>query len=247
MKRLLYFAAFFTCLQSAGAQAIPELERATGILKSLREGYTKELFAFDLKYIYANEHTPGKVLDSLKGSIETDGINYHCLMDNTETIHNDKYNIVLFKEDNLMYVASGANAANTVDPLLQMESILKQSGATSCSINKSGRNSIIRIGFAEGGPCKRMEMTVDTVGHRLLSMQYVVKTALLTETPEEDNATKEGYDEYAIVRAIFYNYHSLQVDSSRFDDKIFFYKEGTEFKTTAAYSNYKIFVATPNL
>jgi hypothetical protein len=129
-----------------------------------------------------------------------------------------------------------------------METILKQSGATSCTISKNGKNTIIRVGFAQDGPCKQMEMTIDTVAHRMLSMQYIVKTAMLTETPDaNDKAAAEGYDEYAIVKASFFNYHPIQPDSSRFDDATFFYKEGNEFKPTAAYSNYKIFVATPNL
>jgi hypothetical protein len=251
MKRfslLLLYIVVFAGIKSAEAQTLPAFERVTGVLKTLRDGYGKDPFSFDLKYIYANEHTPGKILDSLTGRIETDGTNYHSLLDNTETIHNEKYNIVLFKEDQIMYLSTGATAAASVDPLAQMETVLKQSGATSCTILKSGKNNIINIGFAPDGPCKKMEITIDTVAHRLISMEYVVKTALLTETPDDnDKAATEGYDEYAIVRASFYNYKALNPDSSRFDDRTFFYKEGTEFKTTAAYNNYKIFVATPNL
>jgi hypothetical protein len=241
---LLFCAVIVLGVQSAVAQVIPELEKMTGIMKRLRDGYDKTPLSFDMKYIYSNEHTPGKILDSLKGWVETDGTNYRSLMDNTETIHNDKYNIVLFREDKVMYLAAATSTSMPVDPLLQMDSILTQSGATSCRISKAGKNTVMRIGFAEGGPCKRMEMTIDTVAHRMLSMEYVVKTSLLTETPD---ATVEGYDEYAIVRSTFYNYRSPKPDISRFDDKTFFYKEGTEFRTKEAYSEYKIFVATPNL
>ncbi|SEW40110.1 hypothetical protein SAMN05428988_5225 [Chitinophaga sp. YR573] len=251
MKRfsfLLFCVVIVFCLQSAVAQTIPDLEKMTGIMKRLRDGYDKAPLSFDMKYIYANEHTPGKILDSLNGWVETDGTNYHSLMDNTETIHNDKYNIVLFREDKIMYLAGATSASMPVDPLLMMDSILTQSGATSCTISKAGKNTVIRIGFKEGGSCKRMEMTIDTVAHRMLSMEYVVKTSLLTETPDaNDKAAAEGYDEYAIVRSTFYNYRPLKPDASRFDDKTFFYKEGTEFRTKEAYSEYKIFVATPNL
>lgn len=247
MKHLLFFAALFICLQTT-AQTIPDFEKVTGMLKSLRQGYNNGPFSFELKYVYANEHTPEKILDSLKGKIETDGNNYHSVLDNTESIHNAKYNIVLFKEDNIMYLSAGTTAATSIDPLSQMETILNQSGATSCTISKAGKNTIIRIGFAADGPCKQMEMTIDTVAHRMLSMQYIIKTALLTETPDAtDKAVAAGYDEYAIVKASFFNYHPVQPDSSKFDDATFFYKEGTEFKPTPAYSNYKIFVATPNL
>ena len=247
MKHLLFFTAIFICLQTT-AQTIPDFEKVTGMLKTLRDGYNNGPFSFELKYIYANEHSPEIILDSLKGKIETDGSNYHSILDNTESIHNAKYNIVLFKEDNIMYLSAGATTAASVDPLSQMETILKQSGANSCKISKAGKNAIIRIGFAPDGACKQMEMTIDTVAHRMLSMQYIIKTALLTETPDaNDKAAAEGYDEYAVVKASFFNYHPIQPDSSKFDDTTFFYKEGTEFKPTAAYSNYKIFVATPNL
>jgi hypothetical protein len=55
------------------------------------------------------------------------------------------------------------------------------------------------------------------------------------------------YGEYAIVETTYSHYTPLPADSTRFDESNFFYKEGTELKTTSTYHEYKIFKGSPNL
>jgi hypothetical protein len=245
MKRFLLFISAYILSIPAMGQVKTDMDNATRILKNLQLAFTAHPIAFDIKYLYSNEHTPEKVLDSLKGSIEMSGSDYHYQLDSTETIHNSKYSIVLFKEDKVMYLSGASEQVPTPDPLQSMQSILEKSGVTGCTVSNEKGKTIIRFVFAAGGPCKQMKIVADTVKNHLLSMEYILKTALLKDA--QDDTEMEGYEEYALVSTTFYNYHDLQPDASRFDDKAFFYKESTEFKVMPAYEAYKIFVATPNL
>jgi hypothetical protein len=231
---------------SASAQQIPGLTRAVTLLQSLREVSDKQPLSFDLKYVYSNEHS-SDVLDSLVGNITMEGNKYRCLLDNTETICNGKYNIVLFKEDLVMHLSRGTEATSTQDPLQSIQTMLEKSGATGCTLNDDKQKKIINIDFAPGGDCKEIKMVIDTVLKRLLSVEYIVKTVRLTESSDTTGITQQGYEEFAKVRATFFNYHYLKPDLARFDEHAFFYKEGDTFKATPAYSSYKIFIATPNL
>jgi hypothetical protein len=248
MKRFLLFITAYMLVVPVMAQERTDLANGTRILKDLQNAYTMYPLSFDVKYLYSNEHTPEKVLDSLKGKIEMNGTDYRCQLDSTETIHNSKYNIILFKEDKIMYLAGASVQVPAEGPLASMQTILEKSGVTSCMISSEKGKMIIRFDFAAGGVCKQMQIVADTVKQRLYSMQYVIKTALLKDGQDStENTEMEGYEEYALVKTSFYNYRDLQPDSKRFDESTFFYKEGAAFKVMPTYEEYKIFIATPNL
>lgn len=247
MKRIILLWMAILTGSHIMAQSGKELELAMEAMKKIQASLLGKPVSFDVKYIYTNEHTPGEVLDSVNGRIEMTGSNYRCVMENTETVRNERYNIVLFNDDQIIYLSKGVTQGTATDPLLLMQSVLKEAGAKSCQMSSKGKYKTIRIDFAPDAPCKQIEITLDTVTQRLSAMQYIVKTSQLTEAPGTDAATPPGYEEYALVRASFYNYSGVIADSARFDERSFFYKEGDVFKAADAYKNYKIFIGSPNL
>lgn len=229
----------------AAAQSGQDVEKVMQVMKEVQGFYSAGSQSFDIYYTYSNEHAPGKVLDSLSGKMELSGDDYRYIIGNTETIHNKHYTVVLFEEDMLMYVAKPDSSVSQANPLLPMQESLERTGVTGCEITYKGNQKLVRISFKEGAPYKHIAITLDTLSKRLLSMRYVIKTALLMDA--QDVAPDPGYDEYAIVQAVLNNYKQLPVDERRFDEKQFFSREGNELKTTPAYKEYKIFVGSPNL
>ena len=245
MKRLIIVSLLLTCANVLFAQKVDGLDEAINAIKSVRESAVP--YGFDMKYSYANESKPTVLLDSLNGAIVIAGKNYYCKMDSTETISNDRYNIVLFREDKIMYVGA-ARSDNTEDPIGQMQGVLEKSGANSCTTTYCGTKKIINVGFAAGGACKQLKMVIDTAARHMLSMEYLIKTAMLIDAPDaEARVAGQGYDEYAVVNASFYNYHPFNKDTAWFNENQFFYKEGSEYKPAPAYREYQIVLATPNL
>lgn len=229
------------------AQSAAGTEQVIAELKKVQRDYHAHPLSFRVKYIYATEQVPGKALDSLSGRMEVSGANFHYWLDSTETIRNERYNIVLFKEDRIMYLAKPASVAATSDPLQLMQVALEKAGLSNCEVAVSGHYKVLRLFFKPGGQYRQMDMTVDTVSGYLRSMRYIVKTALLIDAPNADAVQQQGYDEYSVVQANFDQYRRLAEDPARFDERAFFYKEGDEYVTTKAYKDYKIFVGSPNL
>lgn len=232
----------------AMAQADPGLRRAAELLKSVDQLYKSKPLAFTVKFTYSNEQTPEKILDSLLGWIEMDGCNYRYLLDNTETITNAKYRIILFRDDMIMHLsAAGKSGDMTVqDPVSLSLAMLEKVGVTGCQVGIEGWHRTLLFSFREMALYKQVGITIDTVANRITAMQYIVRTTTLM-APGEDQQLPEGYGEYAIVKAVFCDYRQIIPSSDRFNEHSFFFKEGNTFKPVADYSDYKIFVATPNL
>lgn len=241
----LIIALLMAISRPAAAQSGQDVEKVMQVMNEVQAFYNARPQSFNIYYTYSNEHTPGKILDSLNGKMELSGKYYRYTIGNTETIHNKHYTVVLFKEDMLMYVAGSGSSGSQANPLLPMRGSLERAGVSRCEITHSGSQKLVQISLKEGAPYKHIELTLDTLSQRLLSMRYIVKTALLMDAP--DTAPGSEYDEYAIVQAVMNNYKQLPEDERRFDEKQFFSREGNELKVTPAYKEYKIFIGSPNL
>lgn len=213
-------------------------------MNDLQKKYREQAVSFNVSYSYASELHPGVILDSLTGKMDLDGSKYHYLVDNTETISNGRYNIILYGDDKIMYLAKPADLS-TGDPAAQLRLMMEQSGIEKCIITEKGNRKSLLVSFLPGSSYREVEMIIDKASGYLTETRYVVKTALLMES--KGTTPDPEYGEYAIVRTVLDNYKKLAEDISRFDEHTFFYKDGNEFKTTPAYQEYKIFVGSPNL
>jgi hypothetical protein len=229
------------------AQSNDPLDKMTQLMNEMQSAYSMQRLSFDVKYVYSNEHTPNVILDSLNGKVEMDGLNYRCLLDNTETIRNAKYAIILFKEDKIMYLTKSSGADSSGNPLLVTRAALQSSNIKKCEITIKGDKKIVNVEFNAGAPYKKMDMVIDKVTGLVMNMEYVVKTSMLVTTSSDEASLDESYEEYASVRAYFLNYQKMLVDKERFDERAFFFREADAFKPTAAYKDYKLFLATPHL
>lgn len=248
MKKLILLSVGWLVLvagNQAKAQTDSSFEQAAGLIRKLQASLNTQPVSFNVKYVYSNEHAAAEVLDSVSGTIDMNGSNYRCVMENTETVHNERYNIVLFKDDKIMYLAKTSADQAPTDPTGLMMSLIKNAGGQKCNVSSKGRNKIIRIDFKDEGRCKQIEISMDTVLMRLTTVSYIVRTTMLMESAEKSPG--DGYEPYALVKASFYNYTKLPAEQPWLQEHHFFYKEGNEFKVTNAFMDYKLFIGTPNL
>lgn len=246
MRFIISLIIFISTALSVQAQDPVAIARAMSLFHRVQTKSLEKPVSFELRYTYSNEHTPGTLLDSMEGKIEMNGENYRCTLDSTETICNSKYNIVLFRQDKVMYLSAKGNTTSPADPLQTIKTLLDSAVNSSCAFSHEKRNTIINITFAAGSPFKQLSVTIDTVSQRLITMQYVMKTALLMDE-DTQGELPQGYEAYAQVKASFYNYKEIPVNNSRYDEKAFFYKDEDAFKVSPAYEDYTIFVGSPDL
>jgi hypothetical protein len=204
--------------------------------------------SFKIRYTYANESYPAVVLDSLQGKIEMNKENCHMQLGTTETISNTNYNIILFKEDTLMYLSKPQSGTASFSRFSLIDSFfLKTKGLAVSMITHKGL-IILTINFPAGMDYKKIEYSIDSATYYLRKVKYLVKTTDLLDPAAKavaDNGPMN--DQWAIVESSFDNYATGQFNDTEFDDAKYFKKEGTEYKTTDDYRQYKIFKASPNL
>lgn len=251
MRRIFLMTAVLL-LPLVGLQVKAQTANDTAMLfaemKQMNETYSRSL-SFGIRITYASEKQPGIVLDSAQGGIEYAGDVYHYWLDSVETFVNKKYSVTLFKKDKIMYLAKPSAMGQTFDPAQQMRAVLQKTGYKSCSIIQKGGVKTLHIDFGPDGAYRQVDMNIDKKTGYVMSMRYVVNTAMLKGQGAAANLGQTGAEqgEYAIVQTTFDHYRLLPANYAGFDESSFFHKEGQEFKTIAAYNDYKIFTGSPNL
>ncbi|WP_133177749.1 hypothetical protein [Chitinophaga parva] len=217
-------------------------------MAELQSMYKDRYIGFDLKYKYTSEADPKTVLDSVQGKMSFYGARYCYQLENMEMLSNGTYNVVLFKDEKLMYVARASSLVASIDPVAQVREMIRRSGATGYSLEENNQEKKLHIHFVAGGPCRQMDIVVNKKEQRVVEIRYVVKTEMLTQSPETAAGKVDpAYGDYAVVTASFEHYRALTNDAVALDEHRYFFKEGEVLKTAPAYREYKIFRGSPNL
>lgn len=255
MRVSLMIIFFIGCLQAAQAQ-YDKKQEAWAAIQKLTDLYSKAShLSFDVSYRYAAEEAPGTWLDSLNGRFKMNGSRYWYDINNTESICAGGYLILLFKEDQVMYLAkpaeasldpSGINQATVVPGTVsQFENVLKNDTTIRCSVKEINNQKRITIEFTVPATYKKIEYYINSKTGYLEKMINVVRSDQLYDASVQHLVDAE--QSYAIVETVYSNYRPENVDDSLFNISRYFKKEGDDYITVAPYNMYKIFLGTPNL
>jgi hypothetical protein len=235
------------CITGA-THAQDETGRVLNLMQQLAATYKNiPQLSFDVMYKYASEAAPDNYQDSLNGHFKLSGNRFWYDMDNTEAICTGDYLIMLFKEDNVMYLAKPSTMASqsTVNPLAMLDSFLVNNKNVACHLTQQQEQQVITLDFTGDGPCKKVEYYINKKTGLLVKTVNVVRAEQLYEAPARPLI--EGATTYAIVEASYNNYQQGGFDNSVFDYNRYFKKQGTEYTTVTPFDSYKIFLGTPNL
>jgi hypothetical protein len=225
--------------------AIEELQKLTSLYKNTNR------LSFDVTYRYAAEENADAWLDSLSGHCRLSGARYWYDVNNMESIRTDQYVILLFKEDQVMYLARPKGAleddagAAMANPAAQLEAFLKKDSTIICEVSHDKAHKKITINFSEPGVYKRIEYYTNRKTGYLEKMKSWVRTDQLYDASVQHLV--EANNNYAIVEAVYTNYKLGAFEENFFSTENYFRKDGDEYVTVAPYQTYKIFQGTPNL
>lgn len=213
-------------------------------LKAASENYRNpQYLSFDVTYTYASEQQPSTFLDTLKGSFKISGSQYWYALDQTEAVGNNDYVVMLFKEDQVMYVTKPMLSV-TQNPVALMDSILLNSDSIQAHWSNTSRQKKITFRFSPGTKYKTIEYEIDAANF-ITKMKCVVQATELYDPSVKELI--EDKDTYAIIEASFSNYNRSGVYTNQMDVNKYFRKEGDEFIPLPPFENYKIFLGSTNL
>jgi len=244
-QRIFCLPLFLCCFLSGLAQE-SEKQKLVQELNAISEHYRGiEYLSFDIGYKYSNEQQPGAYLDTLIGSFKISGGNYWYRLDNTEAIGNNDLLLMLFKEDQIIYLTKPSSFSVYQKPLDLIDSLLKNNDIISSSIRTVNKQRKIVLRFKAGMKYKSIEYDIDESSGFILKMRCIVGASALYELSVK--SLLENENTYAVIEAEFTNYQKTAFSSDQFNLTKYFKKEGDEYIALPPYENYKIFLGTTHL
>lgn len=250
MKKLILLLCLNTCIYTASkAQQNVTVESVIGLLKQMRAGYDSIAnLSFDVAYTYSKQNTPAEVLDSLSGRMQVSNHRYHWNISNTEMIANDKYVVMLFKEDKLMYITKPAQQTiNNLDPFARFDSSLFLMKGLQCSVEKKKNIVNISLHFPDSSSYKQIGLSIDQKTGFMISTLFIIKPEALKQFGDFDSEDLKGGNSCVRIEARYFNYSKEIIEDTVFSEDSYFKKTGTAFTTAEPYNDFKIFIGSPNL
>lgn len=249
IHRIFFFmlASLFVMRMQSAAQATGDTARLFAEMDRLHRTMRAVPVSFNIRYTYTSERNSSVILDSLSGQIELSGASSRYRMDRTETISNERYNIILFRDDKLIYLTS-PHQNQVSDPLLQLRMMMSGSAISHCIVKEEKELLTISLRFKEGTGYREMNMHVDRKSGYIKDATYVLKTELMMGAEQQAGQDIiSEYGEYAVIRVVFSEYRHLTGSTAWSDERNYFTREGDVFKPAPAYADYTIFNGSPNL
>lgn len=214
-------------------------------LKTVYDGSSN--LSFNISYTYANENTPDQILDSISALIQISNNRYHMVIGPTETIANNRYAIMLFSEDKIMYITKPASTMPDIDPMSKIDSSLLAMKGLQCSVTEKKQEKIIKIDFSGGSQYKSIQLFMDSRTGFLAKAQFIVKAETISDNQFENLKNTNTGNGYAVIEANYFGYKSTVVNDSVFNETKYFIRDDKNFRTTMEFKDYKIFIGSPNL
>jgi hypothetical protein len=243
----LWLSVIICCAGITGvAQGLPARQRALAIFRDVAGHYkTDRELHFTMRYRYAAEGRPTVWLDSLKGNFAVHGERYRYSLDSTEFVGSRDLAVILFKQDQVMYLAKpGANTRN-VNPLVMLDSLLLENDSMECAVNETKDWQTITLSLHPLRAKKRIEYVIDRHSGYITKIVNVVPARELYDPSVRDKVTNDA--SYAIVETDLSDYREMNVSEKEWDMGRLFKKEGKEYIPQAPYQSYKIFLGSPDL
>jgi len=219
-------------------------QKAIKAIQQLSRAYLQSLLSFDISYWYADEASPSKYLDSLKGHCTIDGAQYWYSLDSTEMLCSNGYVVILYKQDKIMYLTKPSQNLQTANPLSTIDSVLQKMDNLGLNIVTRNNQTIVTINFLKTAAYKKLEYYIDNKTGLLSKLISVVRSEQLYDPAVQKQIDKSGA--YAIVETMFSNYRH-DTTERLFNSDRYFKKEGNEYVTVAPWQSYTIFLGNPGL
>ncbi len=225
------------------------------VIQDIQAAYSKPAFlSFDIQYKYAPEESPGSYQDSLRGQVKLSGARSWYSLDSTESINTGDYQIMVFKEDRILYLTKpgsatgragmGANGTGT-EWIRQLDSMLKSNKEIEWRLDETKAQQVIIMEMKHPQSLKRAEYYINRQTGFLDKIINIVRADQLYDPSVRQSIDAEG--SYAIMETSFSNYRQNSFDSDLFNSGRYFKKQGDQYICVGAYETYKVFLGSSGL
>jgi len=218
------------------------------ILGKVQQAYHQgNYLGFRIKYLYANEGSPGKHLDSLAGEVQMDKDRFRFVIDGTETIVTDKYAIQVMKEEKTIYLSKTRNAA-MASPVSMLDSVFAHIDGMKGGIRKEAGSEVVTLQFPPGYSYSVIQFSIDDKTKYFQKISYSLNTkGLVDQELIESPGHSAPYQSRGQVEIVFSNYESGRFGEDLFRVDNYFNKTAGRIEPADRYKEYHLFLASSNL
>jgi len=254
MKKLFVWIVLAGCMvhtNVSGANLTDTTETVKHFMQKVQQAYQNAPYlGFHLLYRYANKSQPTNYIDSMAGEIAMDKNRVRLVMDDIETITNDKYTIQVIKENKLIYL-SLPKSVGVADPLSMLDTTLAHLKGVHTQIVHAKGRATLSISFPQQ-PEQLYKNIVMTVNESTGYLEKVVYDLYTTELVSQDQLSQTGkpgfYQPEGRIEVLFSQYRKGAFNDSLFNEDRFFTRLAKgNYEPSEQYKEYQIFLASVNL
>ena len=202
---------------------------------------------FNVKYTYAAEATPTVFDDSTMGTFKISGTYYWGNLDSLEFMQNGSYAVYLYKPNKIMSINNPATVYPQIANFTLFDSLIGKNNYTS-GLTYSGVNKIITMTFSNPDfPYKNYSVWYDSTSYLVNKIIYTIREDFTEYTDSYNRSVGSNTSDYTIITANYTNYQTTAFTNTIFNTVNYFVIFGGVYYPQSPYTNYEIFLASPNL
>jgi hypothetical protein len=203
--------------------------------------------SFDVRYSYAMESNPTIKVDSGFGTFKLSGSYYWGTIDSIEFMQNDHYLVSLYKPDKIMSISNPSNIYPNIVGFSSFDSLFGKNNYTT-TLNVSGIFKTITLNFTDSlALYKNYSVCYDSATHLVRQIKYLIKEEQDEFSDNSNRLGTKNAGSYMIVKADYFNYQKVTLDQAFFDASNYFLLSENVYLPQPNYSDYEVFVGSPNL
>ncbi len=228
LSLMIIFLAAQTGMAQQFSLAITELQKIQNSISG--NGYA----GFTIKYQYAEEQKPGKILDTLLFTYKMKNGQYHCKVAQIEFLQNDSVNLAVYhKEKTIILSNPSTSTAKGSISISEWDSSFLASNVDSIAVSESNNTKTIAFYFSPESKYSSYNITYNSNNYNPKKISYVERA---TRVYEEGQTTPNGL----IITMIFSNISRGAFDTSVFDEQIFIQNINNQWQPAGAYAAYEL-------
>lgn len=248
MKRILLMV-LAGCLVVHTALAADSTNAVKQFMQKVQQAYKPAAYlSFHVMYRYANLDNPQRYIDTMQGEVAMDKNRIRFIIEEVETITNDKYSIRVDNDEKLIYLST-PQPAQMADPVAMLDSALAHFEGLKANVTHNKGQATLVLNFPPGQSYKNITMVINENTGFVQRVLYELYTDGLVEKDQMIGQGGNGmYQPEGRVEILFSDYRQGQFTDALFNESRYFTRLAHgKYEPSEKYKDYQIFLASSKL
>lgn len=235
MIRLKRTTACLLALMMATVTYGQQYDRIVAELDKIRNSYSGSGYnSYTIRYQYAMESSPGKVLDTLSAFFRMKGTKYYCRVAQMEFVQDDSINAAIYHDEKTIVLTNAAISTEKGRLMIDgWDSAFVATNIDSVAVTGNNTNRTLSFYFVPGSAYSNCSITYNKETYRPQKITYVQRA---TQNYKEGVEKPDGI----IISVLFSAFNKTAFNENLFDYKKFVRRQNRNWSATGDFASYTI-------